>query len=723
MKRITLITLVIVAVSWIGYSGYELFYKNTDDTAPKNVFCDLDGGVLLINRLTETVDAGYLSKIKKNEFTELLTNIDTLTKRFASIKIYVSANRNILILDNNSYWNKKDIKFIKRLFPLNGTDFQSESNFLKISKNVETCKEHAPLSFFIEADKKASANFWELSDGTWKRTDIYNLEKGLFEYRSSDPLASYGQPVDDIKAFESVLPAQISHYAFHERFYAVDNDSIFRNGPMNDWINLGYVSFNYNDKEVICTDYRSRQQPSLILIEKSINEDSIKNENDIASFIGFKLTSNFPNSTETRFYTLEIEDKVFFAESKSILQQISIDYQLGRTVATNTNAKERLFGGLPTFANYRFISNQQKISQTWKEHLLFEVSTKPPLMNQNEEEEKTTWSYTPGFKVAKITPIPDHLRNGTSALFSDKWGNYELIGPNGNRIWEGSAGQPIIGNIEVVDVFENDKHQFLFRTENQVYLIDLNGRSVGSFPFKSEHVLTSDISSFIWNGTTRFLVGNQKGELIMLNGSGKELNIIQLSSNPLIHKSFALNVRGNLRAWGIDQENDQFLGYLETPAKPERLGKSNGKWFVKGSGHVKGYFEKDGEIYLQGSDNTTAQLIESGEILAVDEQVIYIQSKENIIARKHDGESAYIIDPGFNEINSTQFIQDESENYFLLMDYLKNKIYLFDNVGEMHNGFPKEGRKTAIVKLTAVSNFLSIYTFIENSIICYKIQL
>jgi len=722
MKRITLIVLVILAVSWIGYSGYELFYKNTNNTDPKHVFCDLDGGVLLINRLTETLDADYLSKIRKNEFAALLTNMDTLPKLFPSIKIYASVNRNLLVLDNNSHWSKEDIKSIKRLFPLNKTNFQNESNFLKISKNVQTCKAHSPLTFFIEADKKASANFWENHNGTWKRTDIYNLEKGFFEYRSSDPIASYGKPVDDITAFESVLPEQISNYAFKERFYAVDKDSIFRKGPMKDWINLGYVSFNYNDKEVICSDYRSQQQPSLILIEKSVHEDSIRKENDMTSFVGFKLTANFPNTAKTRFYALEIEDKVFFAESKSILQQISIDYQLGRTVATNINAKKRLFGGLPTYANYRLISNQQKLSQTWKDHLLFEVSTKPTMMSQKEEE-KTTWSYTPDFKVAKITPIPDHLKNGTSALLSNNEGDYQLIGPNGNKIWEGSAGQPIIGNIKVVDVFENKKHQFLFRTENQMHLLDLNGRSVGSFPYTSENALTSDITSFIWNGTTRFLVGNRKGELIMLNSSGKELNIIKLSGLPIIKKSYALNIKGSLRAWTIDKERNQFLGYLETPAKAERLGKTNGNWFVKVNGKVKSYFEMDNEIFTRVANSSDAQLIETGKILDVDDELIYIQNKENIISNKHNGENAFMIDPGFNEVNSTKFIKYGDKKYFLLMDYLQNKIYLYNNLGEVCSDFPKEGRKNVVAFANQSNNFISLYTLIENSVVCYKFEL
>lgn len=722
MKRFTLITIVIAAILWMGYAGYELFFKSENKATPQNVFCQADEGILLINRFSETSSTDYLSVIAKNELSVSIKNLDTLFKQYPYLKLYASASRDIIILESEKHWKKKDEETVKKHFSQQGVKISRDGSYLLVSIDYSTCKNQKKLNFFIDADKKASANFWEFQNESWHRTDIYNLDKGFFEYRSSDPSATYGKAVNEVEHFASVLPAQVSNYRFYERFYASAKDSFYNSGPMSKWVDLGFISFDYRGSQVLCTDYRSQQQPSLILIEKSNVEDSIQVENNIHSFTNFKLTSSFPTHSDKRFYSLEIEDKVFFCEKKSILQQIAVDYQLGKTLALKPERKNELFGGLPTYSNYRFVGKEKKMSLTWKEDLLFEVNTKPP-SSQLESQERTTWSYSPGFKIKGVTPIPDHLRKGTSVLVYDDNGNYQLLGPNGNEIWKGSIAEPIKGSVEIVDVFDNDKHQLLFHTENQVHLIDLNGSEVGGFPYKSDAKITSGISSFVWNGTKRFLVGTEKGEVIMLNSSGHELNIVQISANPIVHKSYALNLKGNLRNWAIDSEGNQYIGYLETPAKADKQGKTSAEWFVKNGGTVKAYFEKDGEIFSQTIEDPDGKMIETGKILKIDENVLYVQRADDVITISHDEKTDLIIDPNFNEISSLYSIRVDNQTSMLLMDYLKNKIYLYNSLGEIMDDFPKEGRNKVYVYPNNMNEKLSIFTTIENSIICYKVKL
>lgn len=722
MKRVALITIVVAAILWIAYAGYELFFKDANKIAPKHVFCEADGGVLLINRINEVKRADYLKVVESNDLSASLYAIDSLYLSYPKLRIYVSANRNILILDNEDFWKRKDENKIKAFFPQEGVNLKREGRYVRISTDFLPCENQKALKIFIEADKKASANYWQLADNGWKRTDVYNLDKGFFEYRSSDPGATYGKAVNEVNRFAPVLPSTLSNYTFYERFYAATKDSIFRKGPMGSWVDMGYITFNYRDHEILCSDYRSKQQPGLILIERTEQEDSINVEDEIKSFPAFKLTTDFPYSSEDRIFVMEIEDKVFFSTNKKVLQQLKIDYQLGKTLALQPKLKEELFGGLPTLANYRSVSPDRKMSLTWKQDLLFEVNTQPPRA-QLKEDERTSWSYSPEFKVYKIIPIPDHLRKGTSALVMSEKGDYELIGPYGNQIWKGSVSDKIVGEIRVVDVFDNDKHQFLMRTDHKVHLIDLNGNEVGGFPYKSDHKLTSGISEFVWNGTKRFLIGNEKGELIMLNSSGRELNIIQLSSNPIIEKSYALNINGNLRSWAIDKEGNQMLGYLETPAKAKEIGKTSARHFAKFDGTVIGYFEKDGEIYSQQLENQESQLIEKGSIAHLDEKTVAINKGSSLLFLKHDGSTSTMIDPPFNEINSIHLIEKSDEPYVLIMDYLKNKVYLYNSLGEVVKGFPKEGRKNAYCYPNEMSERLSIYTTIENSIVCYKVKL
>jgi hypothetical protein len=720
MKRFLLFSIVIAAILWTLFSVYDLFLQGDNALSPENIFCEQDESILLINRKAETESVDYLKVVANNPFKSAVESFDI--KPYARLKIYMSAQRPIVILEKESSWKQKQIEVVKTFFNEAGTNFKKEQNILLISKDFKPCPSDSSLNFFIEGDKKASANFWSLKEDQWRRTDVYALEKGFYEYRSSSPNDTYGKAVNDVASFSSVLPSNISTYDFKERFYAYNTDTVYASNIMNSWVDIGFVSATYQEDKILVTDYRSKQQPSLILIEKSTSEDSVKLMDDIKSFSGFQFTSEFPSRPKGRVYAIELEDKVVFTEKESTARQVLVDYQLGKTLALNQTRKEQFFGGLPTRVNRRSIDQNEKESLTWKEALLFEVSTKPP-QERTQEVEKTTWSFGLDFHSKMILPIPDHLRNGTSVFVYDKEGNYKLIGPNGKLIWKNSLKVPITGTPIVIDVFENDKHQVLCKTEKSVHLIDLNGNSVGGFPYKSDHIITTDISEFVWNGTKRFLFGNEKGEVTVLNSSGQELNIIQTGRHPISNTPYALNIAGNLRCWVLNSENEQFLGYLETPAAPSILDKSKVDFAIKTNGIVKTFFAKDGKIYYETRSNQTAQLIAEGKIIKVTQNYIYTKKNNSVVIYNQKNELVKSISLPYNEIGSVDNFQYKDRNYTVIMDYLQNKINLYDENNEEMNDFPKEGREKAVSYFNEQQNILSIYTIISKSIVCYKVNL
>jgi len=719
MKRFVLFAIVIAAILWTLFSVYDLFLQGENEFSPENVFCEQDGAILLINRKAETESVDYLKVVENNPFKNAIVSFDV--KPYAQLKIYVSAQRPIIILEKESTWKEKQIEVVKTYFNESGTSFKKEQNMLLISKEFKPCESDKDLNFFIEGDKKASANYWSFNEKQWKRTDVYALDKGFYEYRSSSPNSTFGKAVNDVSAFSSVLPSNISTYDFKERFYAFNTDTVYASNIMNSWVDIGFVVSTYQDEKILVTDYRSKQQPSLILIEKSTNEDSVKLMDDIKSFSGFQFTSDFPSIHKGRVYAIELEDKVVFTENESTARQVLVDYQLGKTLALHQTRKEQFFGGLPTRVNRRSIDQNEKESLTWKKDLLFEVSTKPP-QERTKEIEKTTWSYGLDFQAKMILPIPDHLRNGTSIFVYDNQGNYKLIGPNGKLIWKGSLKAPIKGTPIVIDVFENDKHQVLCKTEKSVHLLDLNGNSVGGFPYKSDHIITSDISEFVWNGTKRFLFGNEKGEVTVLNSSGQELNIIQVGKYPIQSTPYALNISGNLRCWVINKEGQQFLGYLETPAAPSILEKSQVDFAIKSNGIVKSFFEKDGKTYYQTSNNQTAQFLTEGSIIKLTQNYVYVKKNNSVEIFNEKNELIKSITLPYNEVGSIDNFEVKEKNYTVIMDYLQNKINLYDQNNEIMNDFPKEGRENAVSYFNEQQQTLSIYTIISKSIVCYKVN-
>ena len=722
MKRFILILLVAVSLGWLGYASYDLFIDNSNQLTPEHVFCKEEQAVILVNRISESEDV--LSIARDNVYAPVVPMLDSLSLKIPDLRIFLSASTNKILFKKDTDWSRKEAENITQFFKQNNVHHQRSKNNLLISDAVfksPDCRIDSTFHFFQDADKKASANYWEKSDDGWNRTDIYNLDKGYFEYRSADPNTTYGKPIRDVPYFASVIPENIDQYIFRERFYASAHDTIFSQ-TMASWVDKGFVDITYKGERVLFSDYRSKQEPSLILIEKSTHEDSIKMHDNLHSFTGFQLTNDFPASDSSRIYVGQLEDKVFFTENRRIAQQILVDYQLGRTIATQKKVQKAFFGGLPAEVNYRSISPREKKSNTWKSHLLFQVSTRPPKA-QVLNEDNSTWSYSPAFKLDQFTPIPDHLRNGTSLFIYDDQGNYELLGPNSISIWSGSIGNNIQGQVKVVDVFDNDKHQLLFRTENKVHLIDLNGNSVGGFPYKSEHQLTSAISAFVWNGTKRFLVGTKKGEVVMINSSGQELNIIQVSSQPIDQTPFALNIDGNLRTWVIDSEARQFMGYLETPAAAERLGKTSGTHFVKHQSEVVGYYTKNEEVFALGHKDAEANFRGKGKLKSVDDQYAYIQSNNTIKVLNHDGEMVFTIGLPYNEVSHLKAFEANNTLTLIALDYLQNKIHAYDKLQQERDLFPKEGRTTVRAQFDENRELLYLYTEINGNIICYKLKI
>lgn len=723
MKRIFLILTVLLATAWIIYSSYELWINKDNTVNPEFVFCQDDQAILLINKFEETKDANYFALIQENPLAASLEGLDSLISE--DFKIYASGNRPIIIFEKDGRWTEKELNLIKNRFKLNNLTFKKIDNHVMVALSYKSCEHSLSKGFFLEGDKKASANYWTNTDGTkWKRTDVYNLSKGLFEYRSSEPKNIYGTAVKDIPLFSSQIPISSTSYSFQERFYAEAHDSIFKNGPMNHWVDLGFVTITYDNHPVVISDYRSQQVPSLILIEQTKVEDSIKVKDDIHSFSGFQLTKDFPSKKNGRFYTFEIEDKVLFTESENVARKIQVDYQLGKTLSLSPQRQEHFFGGLPSYTNMRSISAEKKSSLTWKDKLSFEVNTLPPSA-QFTEVDKNTWSVTPKHKTLNLVPIPDHLRNGTSILSYSTNGEYELYSPNGKLLWKGDLKSHIEDKVEVIDLFGNEKHQFLFHTKDQIHLIDLNGKNVGNFPYRSEVALTSKSSNFEWNNTKRFLIGNEKGEIIMLNSSGQELNIIQSGKNAIISTPYALNVKGNLRAWAVNSDMQQFLGYLENPAKSTMMNRVDGTQSVKYNGKIITYFEKGGKVFMDEYNSKNdregeVKLVETGRIRTVTDDFIIIAENNYLKVLNHSQKIIYTKHLPFNEVGD--FIYLPEKKISIALDYLQNKIHAYSNTGEELNDFPKEGREIIAAHYNEQDKTLYIYTVISQSIICYKIN-
>jgi len=69
-----------------------------------------------------------------------------------------------------------------------------------------------------------------------------------------------------------------------------------------------------------------------------------------------------------------------------------------------------------------------------------------------------------------------------------------LFNPKGEKTWSFSVHENPIGEIREIDAFNNGKYQLLFASQNTIYLIDKNGKSIPPFPLTLSSKTTGQVS-------------------------------------------------------------------------------------------------------------------------------------------------------------------------------------------------------------------------------------
>ena len=72
--------------------------------------------------------------------------------------------------------------------------------------------------------------------------------------------------------------------------------------------------------------------------------------------------------------------------------------------------------------------------------------------------------------------------------------NVYLINNSGRILWKKPLDGKILGTIQQIDYYRNNKLQYIFNTKNSIYLIDRNGNFVDKYPIKLPSQATNGLS-------------------------------------------------------------------------------------------------------------------------------------------------------------------------------------------------------------------------------------
>ena len=119
--------------------------------------------------------------------------------------------------------------------------------------------------------------------------------------------------------------------------------------------------------------------------------------------------------------------------------------------------------------------------------------------------------------------ILDHRAGKLKIIAFDENNRMYLVDHYGNILWDKQIAEKPLSGIYQVDYYKNGKIQYLFNTENYVYLIDLLGRTVDNYPIKLNKKATGSLALFDY--------GNDKDYRVLIPSEDKVIYNYNIKGN------------------------------------------------------------------------------------------------------------------------------------------------------------------------------------------------
>ena len=225
-------------------------------------------------------------------------------------------------------------------------------------------------------------------------------------------------------------------------------------------------------------------------------------------------------------YFISIKDYVVFANKPETLVNLINNFYIQKTLTENFNYKS-FSNNISDKSNIYFYCNIRNSLETINSYFSSEIAD---LLINNENVIRSFegfaiqlsyinkmfytniyLKYNPTYQEinpsnwetevdARIIDKPYYVRNHKNGKLNvivfDELSNMYMIDHVGRIKWKAPLIEPPVSQVYVVDYYKNNKYQYLFNTENYLYLFDLNGNYVADYPVKLLTHATNAMSVF-----------------------------------------------------------------------------------------------------------------------------------------------------------------------------------------------------------------------------------
>lgn len=645
--------------------------------------------------ITRDSTDNYLNIFRKQEAEKL--TIDQAVPANASYFVALNLNNSLNYIDRYETYLRAKGGYYPREFDLMNFEKKTRTNAAKLLKDLIDNQFAGVYTNINKSDPSQNRFFVaRLKDGSDARK---KLEKVATDYERSNPAEThtvfqYGdkKPVTIYK-----LPfANVAESLFGKAFSGIDAEC-----------------FAVYDKYLICGSNTSGLKNYLqgIASGKTLAGDS--------TYLA-TLKDAQPNPN---FFVYARIPKVFRLKNLLLKPELSAELTDNEDIIRKYNV-----------FSWQFSVSDDKIKNRVDIH--FDPNAK--------EEPQAVWQ----LKLdAPLAGAPELMLNhkdpaNREIVVHDKQNHVSLIDRDGTVLWTIQLPDQIISDIHQIDIYHNNRLQYLFNTKTHLYLIDRLGKDVGKFPVKLKSPASNGVSiaEYGKNKEYRFFVAGEDHQIYAFDRDGKPVPKFGFKGSETLVKDPVqhFDIDGKDYLVFADSRNTYFLDRQGKDRKVESppFDHSNNPLYFRNMGNpVLITTDTSGKIHIQdfaGKQETK----EVGKFSAAHRFAIEdIDGNGTLKYLFTDGKKLTVFAADGKKMFEHSFSADISETPFTCtlgpggvkiatVVKAENKIYVLNRNGSVVRGFPLDGNtRFTVGKFNDANSWFNLIVGSEgNNLVNYRLE-
>ena len=709
----------------------NLLFNKVELESKLNLLADksIKSGVLSISPYGKNENAfSFIGKIQ---------SLDSLNKNLESNYSYQNqiiytdeSNKFIIyktIIENFVVASDRDIIIENIIRNYNSKSNILSSDLLKISKALDQNK---PFNILLNSDnsifknsKLTSFPFFPNSNYDWIG---YDFENDIDEIKLSGALKindslnskisilknTYPKTIlndrlipNSFKSFLTITYQDSERLVFNFKEYLKRNSISSENNSFSLLNIINEITLVNDQEDFIILDLSNLDSLSDYFEFTNTDNNNIKRVNTNSDFKSFLKFLNF---NETVNFSTKVDNSLILSNSISQLRKILNSISIEDILEFNSNY-QNLKNSKSSKLNFLWVANTKSNFENLDSNeypyisfsgilsneiaiLDFDFSKKDKLNNS-----KDSFSEFFVSNDYKITSDPiwvkNHSNNQFDFIFQDIENTLYYFSNNGDLIWKKQLPNQIIGDIQQIDIYKNGRLQLLFRTIDNLYLLDRNGGEVNELTIKIEGgIINNPVSVFDYENNRNYrIVISSDSKIFMFDSRGKIVTGFKPESiNSNIVKS-PVHIRIKGKDYILIQLENGDLKILN------RTGQDRIKMNDKIDFGVNSVFSYMDSFLTSDKLGNLVRISEDGEI-----EKINIGSDTNTLINVYNNNLVHLNNnilsiKGINyklplgNYTSPKIFNYKGRLLIGVTDLNEKNIYLFNDNVELINGFPLKG--------------------------------